>query len=191
MDQQLPDVSDERLARLVAGEPRISWGLPEHLGVWAPGRVLPSRRSSALQLECLAIHSGAKTLECGAGRGWMSTLLLGMGARLCAVEPDLGIWRELAKRMPSDVPLCCGRILDGWVEAAPFDRICLTEILRAPPDALLPQLSEGGRMVYWLFDGEGIGLWLDVLLLGNLVRERLAFVGLEGGPEELEALLGA
>jgi len=92
-------------------------------------------------------------------------------------------------RMPADVPLCCGRILDGWIEAAPFDRICLTEIVSSPPDALFPQLAEEGRMVYWLFDGEGIGLWSDVRILGELVRERLAFMRLEGGPEKLEALL--
>ena len=181
-------IGDERIRRIAASEPRAAWGLASKLSEWAPKRMLPSEAASLLQLQCLAIHHGAKTLECGAGRGWMTSLLIAMGARLCAVEPNIDAWRDLSARTSDDVPLCRGSILEGWPEASPFDRICLTEITREPPSKLREQLTEDGRLVYWITEGNGIALWLDIREGRGIRRERLAFVSVEGGEEEIEAL---
>lgn len=181
-------ISDERILRIAASEPRSAWGLASGFSEWAPGRELPSETASLLQLQCLAIHQGAKTLECGAGRGWMTFLLTAMGARLCALEPDIDAWRDLSARTSDDVPLCRGSILEGWTEASPFDRICLTEVTKEPPSKLREQLAEDGRLVYWIIEGSGMALWLDIRKGRGIRRERLAFVSAEGGEEEIEAL---
>lgn len=188
MGLDLLKIGDERIRQIAASEPRAVWGLASGPSEWAPGRFLPSEAASLLQLQCLAIHHGAKTLECGAGRGWMTFLLLAMGARLCAVEPDMDAWRDLSARLSGDIPLCRGRTSDGWIEASPFDRICLTEIAKDVPVKLREQLAEEGRLVYWITEDTGIALWLDIREGRGIRRERLAFVPAEGGEKEIEAL---
>lgn len=190
MQEPLPQPCDEAVLNAGRLEPRRSWGLDAGLHEALPGRWLPSESASFLQLECLGLWKGLKTLHPGAGNGWMSALLLRLGARLCATEPDSALLRDLSGRMPREVPLCRARILDGWAQAAPFDRICPGEILTREPGTLLSQLAPQGRMVYWILVPEGLELRLDVLEDGRVVRESLALMGLEGCPEQLVALSG-
>ena len=191
MSEALPDLYDEAVLRASNAEPRSAWGLRSDLHAWRPGRILPSEQASLLQLECLGIHRGVKVLECGAGVGWMSSLLLTLGARLCATEPDAKALHDLARRMPENSPLCRAHPLNGWLEAAPFDRICPTEILTTDPSTLRTQLAPEGRLVYWMFCSGALELRLEVLTVTGIVRERLALVRLEGGSEELVAFTGA
>lgn len=188
MSEALPLPCDEAVLRAGFDEPRQAWGLAGELHCWRPGRWLPSESASLLQLECLGLWKGLKTLQTAAGTGWTSALLLRLGARLCVTEPESALVHDLTSRMPREVPLCRARPEDGWPQAAPFDRICPSEILTAEPDLLLAQLAPEGRMVYWILVSDGLELRLDVLEDGRIVRERLALMGLEGCPEQLVAL---
>lgn len=190
MDAELPQPCDESVIRLARNEPRTAWGQETRCHAWKPGRWLPSERASLLQLECLGVWNGLKVLQTEAGTGWMSSLLLGLGARLCATEPDSSCHRDLSRRMPREVPLCRAHGRDGWPQAAPFDRILPSEILREEPLALRSQLAPGGRIVYWLLGTEGLELRLEVLEERGVVGERLALVGPEGCPQELRAFPG-
>ncbi len=188
MPEALPAPSDDSVLRCHRLEPRNAWGLLESCHQWRTGRWLPSERASLLQLECLGIWSGLKTLHTCAGTGWMSAVLLDLEARLCVTEPDSAMLHSLAGRMPREVPLCRARPLDGWPQAAPFDRICPGEILFVEPVTLLAQLAPQGRMVYWILVPEGLELRLDILEDGRIVRESLALMGMESCPEQLVAL---
>lgn len=191
MSEALPQPCDEAVLLAGHNEPRQAWGLQDGLYAWRGNRWLPSESASLLQLECLGLWKGLKTLHTAAGTGWMSALLLQLGARLCATEPESGLVHDLTSRMPREVPLCRARPEDGWPQAAPFDRICPSEILITEPEILLKQLAPEGRMVYWILVVEGLELRLDVLEDGGIVRERLALMGLESCPEQLVALARA
>lgn len=191
MPEPLPQPCDE--AVLLAGRfsPRRAWSLDSGLHAWQPQRWLPSEPASLLQLECLGLFHGDKTLLCAAGTGWMATLLLKLGARLCVTEPDADNARRLSRTLGTQIPTCRADALDGWREAAPFDRICPAEILTKVPETLRSQLAPEGRLVYWLLRPEGLELRLDVREGLDIVSERLALMGLEGCPEELVALARA
>jgi protein-L-isoaspartate O-methyltransferase len=185
MPDELPELQDEAVRLVSRAEPRQAWGLPHELKQWRKGRFLPSEKASLVQLECLGILRGVKTLECGCGVGWMSSLLLALGARLCATEAEPGLLHDLSRRIPQTTPLCRANPMDGWREAAPFDRICPTEILFHEPASLRSQLAHEGRLVYWLRTSEGLELRLEILAGDKILRERLALVKLERGTEEL------
>lgn len=188
MLEPLPQPCDEAVIRAGLGSPRRTWNLEARSHAWQPRRWLPSEPASLLQLECLGILHGDKTLLCAAGSGWMASLLLALGARLCLTEPEALHAHRLSASLGTQIPLCRAKPLDGWREAAPFDRICPAEILTEVPATLQSQLAPEGRLVYWLLQPECLELRLDVREGLDIVPERLALMGLESCPEELVAL---
>lgn len=105
----------------------------------------------AVMLEYLALQPHDRALEVGTGSGYATALL----ARLCARVYSIERHAELAASAQSvlrhlgcdNVEVRTGDGAQGWSEAAPFDAILVSAATPSPPQALLAQLSEGGRMV--------------------------------------------
>ncbi|MGM1029172.1 MAG: protein-L-isoaspartate O-methyltransferase family protein [Actinomycetota bacterium] len=105
----------------------------------------------ARMLELLDAGPGHRVLDVGAGSGWTTAILEQLGADVLGVElvPELvevanGNLAALGSR--SRVRPATPHIL-GLPDAAPFDRILVSADLGRMPDALVAQLTEGGRMV--------------------------------------------
>ena len=101
--------------------------------------------------EMLEIERHHKILEVGTGSGYQAAVL----GELCdhvftmeIVEP-LGIKAQglLQDLGYEQVQVRIGDGYEGWPEAAPFDRIIVTCAPEQIPQAILDQLSPGGRMV--------------------------------------------
>ncbi len=98
-------------------------------------------------------------LEIGTGSGYQSAVLAKLIRRVYSIEriPQLHqqstrILRELGL---GNVSTRQGDGSEGWPECAPYEAILITAATPRPPDALLNQLAEGGRLL--LPEGEHDG----------------------------------
>ncbi|HEY0625621.1 MAG TPA: protein-L-isoaspartate(D-aspartate) O-methyltransferase [Allosphingosinicella sp.] len=105
----------------------------------------------ALMLDFLEVEPGARVLEVGTGLGYQAAVLAQLGAEIWSVE----IVEEFASAATArllalgyaNVTIRVGDGSRGWSEHAPFDHILVTAAAKEPPEALVEQLSPGGRMV--------------------------------------------
>jgi protein-L-isoaspartate(D-aspartate) O-methyltransferase len=105
----------------------------------------------ALMTELLAPEKKNRVLEIGTGSGYQAAVLSQLVQRVYSIElvPELAksaalVLKELGY---SNVQLRQGDGYKGWPEEAPFDRIILTAAPPDVPQALIAQLSKGGRLV--------------------------------------------
>jgi protein-L-isoaspartate(D-aspartate) O-methyltransferase len=92
-----------------------------------------------------------RILEIGTGSGYQAAILAQLAAEVYTIEnvPELadsagGTLRELGY---SNVTVRHGDGYQGWPERAPFDGIIVTAAPPDVPEALVRQLSRGGRLV--------------------------------------------
>lgn len=105
----------------------------------------------AFMTEQLAPAPHHKVLEVGTGSGYQAAVLAELVDRVYSIE----IVPELAARAADDLKRLgytnvftrAGDGYEGWPEAAPFDSIIVTCAPDSPPQPLVDQLKEGGRMV--------------------------------------------
>jgi protein-L-isoaspartate(D-aspartate) O-methyltransferase len=105
----------------------------------------------ALMTELLSLKGNEKVLEIGTGSGYQAAVLAELSKEVYTIE----IFPALAQRAEkllqdlgySNVHVKCGDGFLGWPEEAPFDAIIVTCAPDAIPQALIDQLSEGGRLV--------------------------------------------
>jgi len=102
-------------------------------------------------LELLEIRPGNRILEVGTGLGYQAALMSQLGGQVWSVEIVEEFASEARVRLTSfgygSVVIRVGDGSRGWSDHAPFDRILVSAAAKAPPPALLEQLSVGGRMV--------------------------------------------
>ena len=105
----------------------------------------------ALMTELLEVEQSDRVLEVGSGSGYQAAVLGGLAAEVHTVEviPELATEAEknLAELGLTHVHVHDGDGSPGWPEDAPYDRILVAAAAPEVPQALLDQLSEGGRMV--------------------------------------------
>ena len=101
-------------------------------------------------LELQPLH---KVLEIGMGSGYQAAVLSELSHEIYTVEriPELAEQtKTLLERLEyNNIKIKVGNGYEGWKEHAPYDRIIVTatadELI--PPQALIDQLVEGGKMI--------------------------------------------
>jgi protein-L-isoaspartate(D-aspartate) O-methyltransferase len=106
----------------------------------------------ARMTELLAVRPGDRVLEIGTGSGYQAAILATLGARVLTIErhPELAeLARERLRRLEldTDVEIRVGDGSLGAQDDGPFDGIVVTAAAPRIPEALLEQLSNGGRLV--------------------------------------------
>jgi protein-L-isoaspartate(D-aspartate) O-methyltransferase len=108
-------------------------------------------------IQALEIEPGMAVLDVACGRGYSSAVLSELGANVTALESDeaLGVaaGHALAAQNVPGVSVKVGALDAGWTEGAPYAAILVNGAVILRPDALLAQLSDGGRLV--CVQGEG------------------------------------
>jgi len=101
--------------------------------------------------EFLELEPGHKVLEIGTGSGYQAAVLGELCKHVYTIEIVAPLGKKAAKLLKElgydQVQVRIGDGYAGWPEAAPFDRIIVTCAPESIPQALLDQLSTGGRMV--------------------------------------------
>jgi protein-L-isoaspartate(D-aspartate) O-methyltransferase len=102
---------------------------------------------------CQALELGGDelVLEVGTGSGYSTCVLARLAATVISVErrPQLAAraWRAIEELGVANVEVLVGDGSRGLPGRAPFDAIAVHATAPAPPQGLLGQLDEGGRLV--------------------------------------------
>lgn len=105
----------------------------------------------ALMTELLAPAKKHRVLEIGAGSGYQAAILGQLAAEVYSVEIVPELARSAASTLRelgyTNITVRQGDGYKGWPEQAPFDGIMVTAAPPELPQALVAQLSRGGRLV--------------------------------------------
>ena len=111
-----------------------------------------SQPSLVLQMT-LALDPGPedRVLEIGTGSGYQTALLAPFVREVYTVERIGELQAKARKRLDElgmdNIRYLQGDGSQGWPQMAPFDRIMVTAAASRVPEALIEQLSPGGKMV--------------------------------------------
>ena len=113
----------------------------------------------AAMAQAALVAPGDAVLEIGTGSGYGAAVLHELGASVVTVERHaaLAVAAEdaLAATGHGDVRVVVGDGTLGWESGAPYDAIVVTAAAPRPPEALLAQLVDSGRLVIPLGDRHG------------------------------------
>jgi protein-L-isoaspartate(D-aspartate) O-methyltransferase len=115
----------------------------------SPGRCLMKPRVLAKLLQAADIQSTDRVLDVGCALGYSAAVLARIAAQVTALEesPDLVADARAALAGEKNVEVVSGRLADGYTASAPYNVIVIEGGSEVEPDALLRQLSDGGRLV--------------------------------------------
>ena len=104
-----------------------------------------------LMTRLLDANESDRILEIGTGSGYQTAILATLARRVYSIERVGQLARQAIGRIQAlGLPNVKIQVFDGtvgWSSAAPFDRILVAAAAPRVPDALLDQLSPGGRLV--------------------------------------------
>jgi protein-L-isoaspartate(D-aspartate) O-methyltransferase len=142
----------------------------------------------ALMTSLAHVEPGDRVLEVGTGSGYQAAVLAELGAVVFSVELEPELAATAAARLGelgyARVTVRAGDGRAGLPEGAPYDAILVTAAPAKVPEALLGQLTLGGRLVIPVGTEEQ-DLWVYTRTTTGFDRERIApvrFVPLRARP---------
>src|SRR5262245_41014050 len=161
VDEQIKarGIKDERVLDAMRKAPRHEFVPEDYRSAAYQDRPLPIGLGQtisqpyivALMTEVVAVKSGQRVLEVGAGSGYQAAVLAELGTEVYTIE----LLDKLAEHAKEGlkrlgyrkVTVKAGDGYVGWPEAAPFDAIVVTCGAEHVPAPLFEQLKPGGKMV--------------------------------------------
>jgi protein-L-isoaspartate(D-aspartate) O-methyltransferase len=122
----------------------------------APGRFLMDPRSFAKLLQLARVTADDKVLDVGCATGYSAAVLGRMAASVVALEQDADLVRIASEALAGAVgriTVTQGALIEGFKGEAPYDVIVVNGAIEQPPEILLAQLAEGGRLVAVMKEG--------------------------------------
>jgi protein-L-isoaspartate(D-aspartate) O-methyltransferase len=154
------------------------------------GQNIASPYIVAMMTHLADVQPGTRVLETGTGAGYQAAVLAELGAEVVSIEVVGELANEarltLAEVGHAQVETHIADGYYGWREGAPYDAILVKEAVDHVPDALLGQLSAGGRLVLPLgpLDGRQYLTVITKQTDGEMTRRRVLpvrFSPLQGG----------
>lgn len=131
----------------------------------------------ALYMQTLEVGPSDRVLEVGTGSGYQTAVLALLGAQVFSVERIAELSkrarRSLDEMRLSNVALMVGDGTIGWSRYAPYDKILVAAGGPSVPDALVRQLTDGGRML---------------IPVGDRTEQKLTLVTRTGDSHETETV---
>jgi len=110
----------------------------------------------AIMTELLKLKGKEKVLEVGTGSGYQAAILAELCSQVYSIERISTLLERAEKILKKlgyqNIKLLAGDGTQGFAEASPYDGIVVTAGCPAPPQPLIDQLAEGGRLVIPLGD---------------------------------------
>ena len=160
------DVTDIRIHDAMRAVPRERFVPTVKRGVaYADGaievvanRYLLEPRTFSKLIQLAQVASTDSVLDVGCATGYSTAVLARLAARVTGLEQDADLVRVASDMAPAvgatNVAIVQGSLADGHRASAPYDVIVVNGAIEAPPEALLGQLAEGGRLVAIVQSGE-------------------------------------
>lgn len=151
-------ISDENVLDAILKVPRHLF-IPKGMDSLAySDQALPIKNSQtisqpytvAFQTALLDVKKGDKVLEIGTGSGYQAAVLFDMGVKVFSIERIKELYdntRVLLNSLGYSPTLFWGDGFEGKPTYGPYDRILITAAAPEIPEALMAQLSPGGKMV--------------------------------------------
>lgn len=115
------------------------------------GQTISQPYITALMTSLAALEGNEDVLEVGTGSGYQAALLGLLARKVISIEriPELAdrAQKVISRLGIPNVKVITGDGTTGWPENAPYDAILVTAGAPSVPQALLDQLSDGGRMI--------------------------------------------
>ena len=115
------------------------------------GQTISQPSIHARYLELLAFDGSERVLEVGTGSGYQTVLLSHLVAQVFTIERIAALYtmaRDAINRAgATNVSMLLGDGTVGWREYSPYDAILVSAGGPTIPNALVEQLSDGGRMI--------------------------------------------
>lgn len=121
----------------------------------APGRYLLEPRSFAKALQLAKITADDRVLDVGSGTGYSAAVLARLAANVVALEQDADLVRVAVGLLANEprIQVTQGALIEGFPGGGLYDVIFINGAVEAPPETLLSQLEEGGRLIAFLQSG--------------------------------------
>jgi protein-L-isoaspartate(D-aspartate) O-methyltransferase len=121
----------------------------------ARGRCLLKPRVFAKLVQQADIKPSDRLLDVGCGLGYSAAVLAELAGEVTALEqePELAAAATKALAANGKIRVVAGPLAEGYSAGAPYDVIVVEGATELQPDALLSQLSDGGRLVSILGGG--------------------------------------
>jgi protein-L-isoaspartate(D-aspartate) O-methyltransferase len=152
------DVPRERF--VAPGETALAYldrEVPAARGNGRPGRYLLRPMVLAKLIQAADVRETDRVLDIACGTGYSSAILARLAGSVIALEDDAELARRardlLAEIDAPNVTVISGPLEAGWAAAAPYDVILINGAVETVPQALLAQLSEGGRLAAIVAEG--------------------------------------
>jgi protein-L-isoaspartate(D-aspartate) O-methyltransferase len=159
--QQLAErgIQDPRVLEAMAEVPRERFVAPDLRPLAYEDCALPIPEAQtisqpymvAAMAEALRLQGPETVLEIGAGSGYAAAVLSRLARRVVSIERHPALAERAAARLwelgYTNVTVRLGDGSRGWPDDAPYDAISVMAGAPAVPDALLAQLTEGGRLL--------------------------------------------
>ncbi len=152
-------ITDSRVLAAVETTPREAF-LPDALKDLAyadrplpiaEGQTISQPSLVAIMTQALELAPEHKALEIGTGSGYQTAILAKLARRVFTIERWPALFESARETLAAlGIANVAFRLADGyegWIEAAPFDRILVTAATPERPDALIGSLKLGGVMV--------------------------------------------
>lgn len=119
------------------------------------GRCLLKPMVLAKLIQLAEIEAADRVLDVGCATGYSSAVLARLAGSVVALEEDrvLAAAAEQSLASFSNVKVVTGPFATGWPLAEPYDVILMQGAVEVVPQALLSQLSDGGRLACVFGDG--------------------------------------
>jgi protein-L-isoaspartate(D-aspartate) O-methyltransferase len=114
------------------------------------GQTISQPYTVAVQSALLKVKKRDKILEIGTGSGYQAAVLAEMGAKVYTIERYRELFLKAQRILTSlgySADFFYGDGYEGKPQYGPYDGIIITAAAPEIPDALLPQLKTGGRLV--------------------------------------------
>ena len=180
-------VTDARILEAMAAIPREAF-VPERLrGVayvdedvaLGDGRFLTEPMVFARLAQAAAIQSSDVVLEIGAGCGYGTAVLARLASTVVAVESLPPVAASATSALNAhgvdNAIVVEGPLATGHPAQAPYDVILFSGAIMDVPDAVMPQLGEGGRMVAVVRGASGQGRAMLWTRRAGVVGARILF----------------
>lgn len=116
----------------------------------APARYLLAPMVLARLIQLASVEPGDAVLDVGCATGYSTAVLARLARQLVGIEPEPELAKAARRNLQSlgseNAEIVKGALNGGYKKGGPYDVILLNGSVPAPPQALLDQLKEGGRL---------------------------------------------
>jgi len=161
-------ITDQRILDAFRAVPREEFVGREHADLAYGDHPLPIEAGQTisqpyivgLMIDAARIEAGDTVLEVGAGSGYAAAVISRIAGKVVAIERQhdlVEIARERLQHLGyANVEIVEGDGTRGWPDEAPYDAILAAASGSHVPEALIAQLSPGGRLIMPVGDPQAV-----------------------------------